>query len=126
MAKVNQIPNQMLHSMKLLLSNKERQLEKRKRELKAEDPFADPDRLNDNAAIDMEAAEQSGHERVTAINREVDKMLIRVRKALTSIRLGKFGICEDCGQMIDTNRLAIDPTVQYCVECAKKKIIKSA
>jgi len=125
MSKVSQVSNKMLNSMKRLLSKKELQLEKRKRELKAEDPFADPDRLNDNAAVDTEAAEQFGHERVTAINREVDKMLIRVRKALASIRLGKFGICEDCGKMIDTNRLAIDPTVQYCVKCAKKKITQS-
>ncbi|OGV96369.1 hypothetical protein A2W24_04525 [Microgenomates group bacterium RBG_16_45_19] len=121
MTKVTQLPAQMMASIKGLLTKKEKQLEKRKIALKAEDPFTDPERMNDNAAIDVEAAEQFGHERISAMNREIDKMLIRVRKSLTRIRLGKYGVCDVCGKMIDTNRLSIDPTVQDCVSCAKKR-----
>lgn len=120
MAKLNQIPQSMLAQVQKLLVSKEKQLKARKEALSSEDPFADPERLNDNAALDVEAAEQFGHERVTAMNREIDKMLIRVRKAMSGIKLGKFGVCESCGKLIDTNRLSIDPTVQYCVTCAKR------
>ena len=64
MTKVTQLPAQMMASIKGLLTKKEKQLEKRKIALKAEDPFTDPERMNDNAAIDVEAAEQFGHERI--------------------------------------------------------------
>ena len=103
------------------LLDKERQLKQREKELTAEDPFSNEERLNDNAAVDTEAAEQFGHERVEAIRREVDKALINVRKALTKIKVGKYGLCESCGQMIDTDRLAIDPTVRLCLTCEKRE-----
>jgi len=44
-----------------------------------------------------------------------------VRKTLTRIKLGRYGICEECHKMIDTDRLAIDLTAEYCVKCAVKK-----
>lgn len=103
------------------LRKKERQLEERKKELEKEDPFADSDRLTSNAAIDAEAAEQSGHDRVAALKLEVEKGLINIRKTLTTIRLGKYGLCEACGRMIDTDRLAIDPTVSLCISCSRRK-----
>ncbi|MBU1500205.1 TraR/DksA C4-type zinc finger protein, partial [Patescibacteria group bacterium] len=46
--------------------------------------------------------------------------LIRIRKTLTRIKLGRFGICEECKHMIDPDRLAIDPTATLCIDCAKK------
>jgi len=61
-----------------------------------------------------------GHERVQAIKLEVDKGLINIRKALTRIKVGSYGTCARCGKLIDTDRLAINPTAEYCVECEKK------
>ena len=103
------------------LKSEEKKLKQRKKELEKEDPFANEDRVNDNAAVDTEAAEESGHERVSALKMEVDRMLVRIRKTLTRIKLGKFGLCEKCGKMIDTDRLAIDPTATECIACANKK-----
>jgi RNA polymerase-binding transcription factor DksA len=114
-------PKNVLVPIQNYLTSKEKQLKERKKSLQAEDPFSDPDRLNDNAAVDTEAAEQFGHERIEAIRREVDKALINVRKALTKIKLGKYGACEGCGKMIDTDRLAVDPTARFCMQCQKKK-----
>ncbi len=123
MAKIS-FPFSVLRPVKKHLEDKEKKLKKRKRDLTKEDPFRDTDRLNDNAAVDTEAAEEEGHERVFVLKREIDKTLIRVRKALTKIKLGKYGVCESCGQMIDTDRLAVDPTVETCMVCAKKKTKK--
>lgn len=113
-------PKNVLEPIKDYLLRKQQQLIRRKKSLEAEDPFADKDRINDNAAIDTEAAEQYGHDRVAAIKSESDKALVRIRKALTLIKIGKWGQCEECGKMIDTNRLAIDPTVSLCVICQSK------
>lgn len=95
--------------------------EKRMASLTKEDPFVDTDRLIDNAATDTEVKEQVGHERIEAIKLELSKNLVRIRKALTKIKIGKYGICERCGKMIDTDRLAVIPTAELCLECEKKK-----
>ena len=113
-------PLQVLNPLKNYLQKEERKLKKRKTELEKEYPFIDQDRVNDNAAVDAEAAEEFGHDRVSALKLEIDKTLIRIRKTLTRIKLGRFGICEECKQMIDTDRLAIDPTATLCIDCAKK------
>lgn len=114
-------PANVVQPIRDFLVKKEQKLKQRKQELEQEDPFANTDRLIDNAASDADAAEQSGHDRVSALKIEVDKGLINIRKTLTKIKLGKYGLCEDCHKMIDTDRLAIDPTAAKCVECSAKK-----
>ena len=96
-------------------------LEKRRKQLKKEDPFADTSRVDDNAAPDIEADEQFGHARTSAISKEVTKRIIQTRKALTRIKLGKYGICEECGQMIDTDRLVAFPEATLCTKDARKR-----
>jgi len=114
-------PLDVLRPIREYLLKRETELKKRKRRLEKEDPFTNGDRLNDNAAVDSDAAEEVGHERITALKSEIDKTLIRVRKTLSRIKVGSYGTCAQCGKMIDTDRLAIDPTAELCVKCAKKK-----
>jgi len=115
-------PARVLEPIKQYLVGKQKKLEKRKEKLSKEDPFQDPDRLSDNAASDTDAAEQFGHARVSAMKEEIDKTLINIRKALTRIKIGSYGLCEQCGKMIDTDRLAIKPTASYCVKCKRQKV----
>ena len=96
-------------------------LEKRKKEIAKEDPFADPSRVDDNAAPDTEADEQFGHARTSAIRDAIAKNIVDIRKALTMIKLGKYGICEECGQMIDTARLVANPSATLCAKDAAKR-----
>lgn len=98
-----------------------RSLKKNRKEMKKEDPFSDVERVNDNAAPDIEADEQFGHARTSAIRSEIGKRIIQVRKALTRIKLGKYGICEVCGQMIDTDRLMIYPEATLCAKDSAKR-----
>lgn len=114
-------PPNVLKPVKDYLENQKKKLEKRKKNLAKEDPFSDVSRLNDNAAIDTEAAEEAGHERISALQKEINKSLVRVRKTLTRIKLGKYGLCLRCKKMIDTDRLSIDPTADYCIDCQKKE-----
>lgn len=96
-------------------------LKKRRKEIDKEDPFKDDSRLIDNASPDTDAAEQFGHARASAIREQLDRKIIQTRKALTRIKIGKYGICEDCGKMIDTDRLMIYPEATLCASCQKKK-----
>ena len=114
-------PLPVLKPIKTYLTTEEAKLKKRKKNLETEDPFTDQDRVNDNAAADTEAAEEANHDRVSVLKMEVDKTLIRIRKTLTKIKLGKFGLCESCGKLIDTDRLAVDPTATHCIDCVNKK-----
>jgi len=119
-------PRNLLKPVENFLKQKEKKLLSQKKELEKEDPFSNVDRINDNAAVDAEAAEESGHERVSALKGEIDKALIEIRKTLTRIRIGKYGICENCGKMIDTDRLAIKPTANSCIKCQIKKSEKNS
>ena len=96
-------------------------LEKRKKQISKEDPFHDVSRVDDNAAPDIEADEQFGHARTSAIRSEINKNIIQIRKALSRIKIGKYGVCEECGQMIDTARLMADPTATLCAKDARKR-----
>ena len=114
-------PANIISPIKDFLSREELRLKKRKDSLDKEDPFEDTSRVTDNAATDTDAIEQIGHERTQALKREVDRRLIQIRKALSRINIGKYGQCEKCGNMIDTDRLMIMPEATVCVDCEKKK-----
>lgn len=114
-------PESVLKPVSNFLSAKLHTLEKRKKAISKDDPFSDAERVNDNAASDTEADEQFGHARASAINKELSKNIINIRKALSRIKIGKYGICEDCGQMIDTDRLIAFPETTFCAKDAAKR-----
>lgn len=113
-------PRNLLTPVLEYLKKLEFDLLKRKRQLSKDDPFADTARLNDNASEDTEAAEQFGHATAEALSFETEAALKRVRGARSRIDTGVYGKCANCGSMIDTDRLGVDPTTEYCVNCAKK------
>ncbi len=116
-----QFPKELLSDVAKFLDEKRHQLEKRLTAVKKSDPFMDKDRLTDNAAVDTEAKEDAGRQLAEAFQREINRNLARVRKAMTKIKIGKYGLCERCGKMIDTDRLSVLPDAEFCIECEKKK-----
>lgn len=115
-----QYPRNVLQSVFEYLKKLEGDLLKRKKSLAKEDPFADTARLNDNASDDTEAAEQFGHAQSAAMGAETTDALKRVQSAMKRVDDGSYGKCVKCGEMIDTDRLGIDPTADLCMNCAKK------
>ena len=96
-------------------------LKRRKKDIEKEDPFRDTTRVLDNASPDTDAAEQFGHARTSAIRQQLDRGIIQTKKALARVKIGKYGICEECGQMIDTDRLMIYPEATLCTRDAAKR-----
>lgn len=119
--KTVKFPMSILKPIGDFLSREAKKLERRKKDLSEEDPFKDTSRVTDNASSDQEAAEQFGHQKVTAFQSQVNHQLIQVRKALARIKIGKYGLCEKCGKMIDTDRLMVVPESTLCAKCAKEK-----
>lgn len=119
--KAVKIPSRLIAPVGKFLQAQLKKLEKRKKVIEEEDPFKDPSRVMDNASPDTDAAEQFGHARVSAIKEQLDRKIIQTKKALTRVKLRKYGICEDCGKMIDTDRLMVYPEATLCAKCQAKK-----
>lgn len=120
-SKALRYPEEVLGPVKKYLSERLFGLEKRKKEIAETDPFNDVSRLDDNAAIDADAAEQIEHMNVSALKFSIDRSTIQIRKALARVKVGKYGICERCSKMIDTDRLMIMPEITFCLNCEKKR-----
>ncbi len=114
-------PEEILKPVKDFLTERLTGLEKQRKEISAADPIRDKSRLTDNAAMDDDAAEQVGHLQANALKSSLDRKIIQVRKALSMMKIGRYGICENCGNMIDTDRLMIMPETTLCINCEKKR-----
>lgn len=114
------IPAKLLSPIGAFLRNQLKALEKRRASIEKEDPFVSG-RTENFASPDTSAAEQFGHARIEAVRHELDKKIVQMRKALTRVKVGNYGICEECGQMIDTDRLVVYPEATFCIRCESKK-----
>jgi len=114
------LPQEVLRPVGNFLQAELKKLLAKEKQLKKSDPFADPDRAYDNAADDTDAAEQFGHAQTEAIRKHVQMRIIQIRKALARVKIGKYGICEECGHFIDTRRLMTFPETTLCVRCERK------
>ena len=65
------LPKELLTKLSSNLLHLRKQVQGRIMSLKLQDPFSNPDRLNDNAASDTEANEESSHERMEALEKEL-------------------------------------------------------
>jgi len=115
------IPRNLVKPIRRLLTLQLNSLKKRRSDIDADDPFKDSSRASDNASPDAEADEQFGHARVSAVRAQLDRKIIQTWRALSRIKIGKYGICEECGGLIDTDRLVIYPEATYCVSCEAKR-----
>ena len=114
-------PKNLLEPLRSYLLGEKKRLILTKKRLVKDDPFRNGTRENNDSAIDDEVDEQLDHDQVLAEKREASRLLINIKKTLARIKIGEYGICENCKRMIDTDRLAVNATAALCVECEKKK-----
>jgi len=112
------IPKNLLDPIKKFLEDEVVRWKRAEKSIKKNDPFSDEDRGNHNSS-EEDLDEQVGHFEAEVKASFVKKQLVQLRKALTMIKIGKYGICEKCGKMIDTDRLAIKPEITVCIGCAR-------
>ena len=114
-------PKDLLIEIRKHLEEEKNRISSRIDELSAQDPFSDPERTADNAASDAEASEESSHDRFSAMVEELKLKQTDLTHAIKRIGMGTYGFCEECGAMIDTDRLGILPTATLCLSCEQKK-----
>ena len=49
------------------------------------------------------------------------KLLEKIEYALTRLDEGSYGICDECGEEINTERLKAKPSVSLCITCQSAK-----
>lgn len=47
--------------------------------------------------------------------------LLKIDEALRKLEEGTYGICEDCGEEINEERLKVMPFAIYCIDCQEKR-----
>lgn len=112
-------PSNLLSPIKSFLEKQLVDLKKLKKQLKKEDPFSDGNRANENS-FEEDLDEQIGHFDNEVKAKFLGREIAQLRLALTRMKIGKYGVCEKCGKMIDTDRLAASPEVTTCVKCSKE------
>jgi DnaK suppressor protein len=112
-------PKNLILPIKSFLERELIRLKRREKDIKANDPFSDEARSTENS-LEEDVDEQIGHLHAEAKAGFIKRQMIQLRKALTRIKIGKYGICEKCGQMIDTDRLAVKPDTTICIKCEKE------
>ena len=96
-------PSRLLSPIRLFLEKELVKLKRIKKQLKKED-----------------LVEQIEHFDKEVKAKFLSKQIAQFRIALTRMKIGKYGICEKCGNMIDTDRLAARPEATTCVKCSKE------
>jgi RNA polymerase-binding transcription factor DksA len=113
-----EFPRVLLSPIKKFLEGEVIKWKRTEKSIKKNDPFMDSARGMHNSD-EEDVDEQVGHFEAEVKTSFVKKRLVQLRKALTSIKIGKYGICENCGKMIDTDRLAVKPDATLCIDCRK-------
>ncbi|HOY61215.1 MAG TPA: TraR/DksA C4-type zinc finger protein [Candidatus Woesebacteria bacterium] len=113
-------PSRLTRGIEAFLHHKLIDLKKKEKSLKESDPFFDQQRTGNNS-LEEDVDEQIGRFETEVKISFIKKQIVQVRKALTNLKIGKYGICEKCHNMIDTDRLAVKPDTTLCVKCAEDK-----
>lgn len=113
-------PSRLTKGIEAFLHHKLIDLKKKEKSLKENDPFFDQQRTGNNS-LEEDVDEQIGRFETEIKISFIKKQIVEVRKALTRLKIGKYGICEKCHNMIDTDRLAVKPDTSLCVNCAKER-----
>ncbi len=72
-----------------------------------------------NADWSEQAGERENDEVLNALESEAKIEIQQLSNVINKIDQGVYGICEDCGEAIARQRLAVQPAASKCVQCAQ-------
>ena len=72
-------------------------------------------------SVDEASGAMVAQEDGLALETVLDGALLDVRHALHNLDGGTYGICEDCGQAIPAERLAVRPQATLCLPCKTRR-----
>lgn len=60
-------------------------------------------------------------EKILALIQNLERKVEEIDYAIETAQKGRYGICEECGQPIDPERLALLPETTLCVRCKQQR-----
>jgi DnaK suppressor protein len=105
------------------MSRREEALRRQALELERQELLARLKGLREAVRVEVDTDPEEGdpdlHERDKNLTlmAALESELASVEDALRALRLGKYGICDRCGEQIDPERLAVRPEATHCVRC---------
>lgn len=115
--------NQTIQQLKELLENKKTELEQQLKGFSKEDKelAGDFDTVFPNEPTsqspDEEAREVEVYENLLPVEHTLELALQDINIALAKIEGGNYGICDNCREQIELDRLKIFPEAKTCVKC---------
>ena len=103
---------------KQLLLNKQTQLEALADESINATQTVELDQSKVGRLSRMDALQQQAMSKATEQRRVQE--LIQVQQALNRIDEDNYGFCDECGELINQERLKLNPTTTFCIGCASK------
>lgn len=122
MVKKQHLTQTQLDTLKAKLLKEYGKLQKTIELIDSQDPFKNPDHVNDNASIDTDVREQMGHETVEAEVKSLQRRLKLVEKALRKMEKGTYGFDVQTGDPISYERLEIMPEVEHTINNEKRLV----
>ena len=116
-------PFDQLNAIKTRLLHQQKKVEEDLKALEDDDPALDRG-LAESSEPGTDSWIADTHGRVVAMRQNLLEILSKTKKALANIKTGKYGKCENCGKMIEAQRLKAIPTATLCIACASKKTAK--
>ena len=103
-------------------------LEAKRRELVVELEHNVGTRFGDDQASRIDSSIEIGDRATTLHGQDVDLSVLELKRArlreieqaLSRLTLGTYGTCDECGEPIDEERLAIMPAALTCVDCKRR------
>jgi DnaK suppressor protein len=65
------------------------------------------------------AKELEDSEVVDALGNEAREEIAKISAALVRMDNGRYGICSECGEPIDAERMKVYPYADECIDCAR-------
>ncbi|EKD91173.1 MAG: DnaK suppressor protein [uncultured bacterium] len=108
-----------IDKFKKLLLRQQKEVEKEIEDLEKDDPINSLS-MAESSEPGTDSWVADTHSRVLAVKSNLQMLLVRIRKSLQNLNSGKFGKCENCGKLIEDERLKAIPTATLCIVCSKK------
>ena len=107
-----------LNRFKKLLEDRKREVLRDARRTLSEEAAVDTDDLPDE--IDLASSED--HQSMVFRLRDREKFLLeKIDRALDRIKAGSYGICEQCDDPIQVQRLEARPVTTLCLKCKEEQ-----
>lgn len=88
-----------------------------------QETLAEIQRLQQFLVVELDEADDEAdpdvaeREKTLALIQTLERKVESIEYAMETAEKGKYGICENCGQPIDPERLAIMPHTTLCIKC---------